>query len=190
MIELLLLHERLHVTVGGRYEQFILDSVSVGRPVFRTGLNYRFGQASYLRASMGQGFRFPSIAEKFIRTEVGGINVFPSLDIQPESSTNMEVGIKQGFRFGADGQWKGFLDVAVFQQDFEDFIEYTFGVWGTTGNGLLDLGFRSINTGQARVTGLEWSTMGQGAVGPWTLHWLVGQTLLDPISLTPDSVYA
>ena len=109
-------HERLHVTVGGRYEQFVLDSVSLGQPVFRAGLNYRFGQASYLRASVGQGFRFPSIAEKFIQTEVGGINVFPSLDIRPESSTNMEFGIKQGFRFGKEGQWKGFLDLAVFQQ--------------------------------------------------------------------------
>ena len=59
-------HERLHLTAGGRYEQFALDSVSEGRPVFRTGLNYRFGQASYPRASVGQGFRFPSIAEKFI----------------------------------------------------------------------------------------------------------------------------
>ena len=155
-------HERLHVTAGGRYEQFVLDSVSLGQPVFRTGLNYRFGQASYLRASIGQGFRFPSIAEKFIQTQVGGINVFPSLDIRPESSTNMEIGIKQGFRFGKDGQWKGFLDVAVFQQDFEDFIEYTFGVWGNSGNGLNDLGFRSINTGRARVSGLRVEHDGPG----------------------------
>lgn len=183
-------HERLHVTAGGRYEQFVLDSVSLGQPVFRTGLNYRFGQASYLRASVGQGFRFPSIAEKFIQTEVGGINVFPSLDIRPESSTNMEIGLKQGFRFGKEGQWKGFLDLAVFQQDFEDFIEYTFGVWGSSGNGLLDLGFRSINTGRARVSGLEWSTMGQGDLGDWTVQWLIGQTFLNPVSLTPDSVYA
>ncbi|MDB4787293.1 TonB-dependent receptor [Flavobacteriales bacterium] len=183
-------HERLHLTAGTRYEHFSLDSVSTGKSVFRTGINYRFGQASFLRASIGQGFRFPSIAEKFIRTTVGGISVFPSLDIRPESSINMEVGIKQGFRFGQQGQWKGFLDVAVFQQDFENFIEYTFGIWGNTGNGLLDLGFRSINTGKARVNGLEWSTMGTGEIGNWKLQWLVGQTMLDPVSLTPDSLYA
>ena len=182
--------ERLHLTAGLRYEHFTLDSLSLGRTVFRTGLNYRFGQASFFRASFGQGFRFPSIAEKFIRTSVGGINVFPSLDIRPESSTNVEFGVKQGFRFGGEGQWKGFLDLAVFQQDFEDFIEYTFGVWGNTGNGLQDLGFRSINTGRARVSGLEWSTMGTGKAGAWDIQWLVGQTLLDPISMTPDSVYA
>ena len=162
----------------------------MGKSVFRAGLNYNLGQATFLRGSIGQGFRFPSIAEKFIRTTVGGISVFPSLDIQPESSTNMEIGLKQGFRFGAEGQWKGFLDVAVFQQDFEDFIEYTFGVWGNSGNALLDLGFRSINTGQARVSGLEWSTMGKGTLGKWDVQWLIGQTLLDPVSLTPDSVYA
>ncbi|MCH1576544.1 MAG: TonB-dependent receptor [Flavobacteriales bacterium] len=183
-------HERLHLTAGTRYEHFELDSVSLGKTVFRTGINYRFGQASFLRASIGQGFRFPSIAEKFIRTTVGGISVFPSLDIRPESSINMEVGLKQGFRFGQKGQWKGFFDVAIFQQDFEDFIEYTFGIWGNTGNGLLDLGFRSINTGKARVNGLEWSTMGTGEVGQWKVQWLIGQTLLDPVSMTPDSVYA
>ncbi len=183
-------HDRVHVTLGSRYEHFVLDSASQGTTVFRAGLNYRFGQASFLRASLGQGFRFPSIAEKFIRTTVGGISVFPSLDVRPESSTNMEIGIKQGFRFGPDGQWKGFLDVAVFQQDFENFIEYTFGLWGSTGNGLLDLGFRSVNTGKARVSGLEWSTMGQGETGAWKVQWLIGQTLLDPISLTPDSIYA
>ena len=183
-------HKRLHLTVGSRYEHFTLDSVSLGKTVFRTGLNYRFGQASFLRASIGQGFRFPSIAEKFIRTSVGGISVFPSLDIQPESSTNMEIGLKQGFRFGQQGQWKGFFDVAVFQQDFENFIEYTFGIWGNTGNGLLDLGFRSINTGRAQVSGLEWSTMGKGEVGQWDVQWLIGQTMLDPVSLTPDSIYA
>ena len=183
-------HERLHLTAGARHEHFILDQVTQGRTVFRAGLNYRFGQASYLRASMGQGFRFPSIAEKFILTTVGGISVFPSLDIRPESSTNIELGIKQGFRFGSQGQWKGFLDLAVFQQDFENFIEYTFGLWGTTGNGLLDLGFRSINTGKARVSGLEWSTMGKGTMGEWSVQWLIGQTLINPQSLTPDSIYA
>lgn len=183
-------HDRLHLTAGMRRERFQLDSSEAAQNVFRTGINYRFGQASFLRASLGQGFRFPSIAEKFIRTTVGGIAVFPSLDIRPESSTNMEIGIKQGYRFGREGQWKGYLDVAAFQQDFDDFIEYTFGVWGNTGNGLLDLGFRSINTGKARVRGLEWSTMGEGKMGGWTMQWLVGQTFLDPISLTPDSIYA
>lgn len=182
--------DRLHVTVGGRYEHFVLDSTALGRSVFRTGINYRFGQAGFLRASIGQGFRFPSIAEKFIQTTVGGINVFPSLDIRPESSINMEIGLKQGFRFGAKGQWKGYLDIAAFQQDFENFIEYTFGVWGNTGNGLRDLGFRSINTGRARVRGFEWSTMGEGRVRAWKVQWLLGQTLLDPVSLTPDSIYA
>ena len=183
-------HQRLHLTAGTRYEHFELDSVSTGRTVYRAGLNYRFGEASFLRASLGQGFRFPSIAEKFIRTTVGGISVFPSLDIRPESSSNFEVGIKQGYRFGRQGQWKGFVDVAAFQQDFQDFIEYTFGVWGNTGNGLLDIGFRSINTGKARVRGLEWSTMGTGKMGEWDIQWLIGQTFLDPVSLTPDSIYA
>ncbi|MBK13194.1 MAG: hypothetical protein CL849_06635 [Crocinitomicaceae bacterium] len=32
--------------------------------------------------------------------------------------------------------------------------------------------------------------MGEGSLGKWDVQWLIGQTLIDPVSLTPDSVYA
>ena len=182
-------HARLNLTVGMRYEAFKIDTASDAQPVFRSGLNYRLGQGTFIRSSFGQGYRFPSIAEQFITTEVGGINVFPSLNLSPERSWNAEIGIKQGFKFGADGQWKGYLDAAVFMQRFEDYIEYTFGFWGP-GSTLADIGFRSVNTGPAQVRGWEVSTMGQGRTGSWEVDWLIGHTHIDPQSLEPDSVYA
>ena len=182
-------HKRVNLTVGSRYETFRIDSVSDGQFVFRSGVNYRVGLGTFMRASFGQGYRFPTIAEKFISTEVGGINVFPSLDLSPERSWNAEIGIKQGFRFGADGQWKGFVDAAVFMQRFDDYIEYTFGFWGP-GQSLNDIGFRSVNTGPAQVRGWEISTTGQGSAGDWTFDWLIGHTHIDPKSLAPDSIYA
>lgn len=181
-------HKRLNITVGTRYETFQIDTASDGQWVFRSGLNYRLGQGTFLRSSFGQGYRFPTIAEQFISTEVGGITIFPSADLTPEQSWNAEIGLKQGFQFGREGQWKGFLDAAVFMQRFDDYIEYTFGKWGP-GTTLEDFGFRSVNTGPAQVRGWEISTAGLGSAGDWTFDWLIGHTHIDPQSLAPDSMY-
>ena len=39
-----------------------INHFSKGKPVFRTGLNYQVDQATYVRCSWGQGYRFPSVA--------------------------------------------------------------------------------------------------------------------------------
>jgi len=75
------LFDRLNLSAGVRYEYFRINEESDNKPVFRAGANYQLGEATYIRTSYGQGFRFPSIAEKFIVTGVGSINIFanPSL---------------------------------------------------------------------------------------------------------------
>ena len=42
---------------------------------------YKLFEETYLRASFGQGYRFPTIAEKFVQTQVGPLNIFPNPDI-------------------------------------------------------------------------------------------------------------
>jgi iron complex outermembrane receptor protein len=80
-----------------------------------------------LRSSYGQGFRFPTIAERYIRTGLGALQIYPNEELRPEYSWSAEIGLKQGFKVGS---FAGFLDLAVFRQDFKDFIEFTFGPWG------------------------------------------------------------
>jgi len=184
--------ERLNLSSGVRYEQFILNSEKNGKPVFRAGANYKFGQASYLRASYGQGYRFPSIAEKFIVTGLGAIQVFANPDLKPETSYNAEIGIKQGFKIG---EFKGFIDVAVFQQEFRNFIEFTFGQWSAVplsdlGQISKVIGFKSLNTGGAKVQGAEISIMGTGNIRKTRFDVLAGYTYTKPVSTTPDYVYA
>ena len=169
-----------------------MNSEKNGKPVFRAGANYKLGQATYLRASYGQGYRFPSIAEKFIVTGLGAIQVFANPDLKPETSYNAEIGIKQGFKIG---EFKGFIDVAVFQQEFRNFIEFTFGQW--TAVPLSDLGqiskvigFKSLNTGGAKVQGAELSIMGTGNIRKTRFDILAGYTYTKPMSTTPDYVYA
>lgn len=190
---------RLNVSGGVRYEYFEINKTSSAKPVFRAGANYQLHKATFARASFGQGYRFPSIAEKFIVTGVGAINIFANPDLVPETSYNAEIGIKQGFKIG---DFMGFLDVAVFQQEYENFIEFTFGQWKyvTPLQGFDDLerfandleksiGFKSVNTGKAKIRGAEISVMGAGDIGKVSIQMLAGYTYTLPASTSPDYVY-
>jgi iron complex outermembrane receptor protein len=184
--------ERINLSAGVRYEQFVLNSEKNGKPVFRAGANYKLGQATYIRASFGQGYRFPSIAEKFIVTGLGAIQIFSNPDLKPETSYNAEIGIKQGFKIG---EFKGFIDVAAFQQEFRNFIEFTFGQWSPVPLSDLSqiskvIGFKSLNTGGAKVQGAEISIMGTGNIRKTRFDVLAGYTYTKPVSTTPDYVYA
>jgi iron complex outermembrane receptor protein len=137
-----------------------------------------------VRASYGEGFRFPTIAEKYIRTSVGPMNIYPNNDITAEKSWNAEFGIKQGLKFG---KFYGYLDAAVFQQEIHNSIEFNVGRWGGEGDPLFGLGFKSINVGLARIRGLDFSLVGKGKVGPFDINILAGHTFTIPITLTPDA---
>jgi iron complex outermembrane receptor protein len=183
------LWDKLNLSGGVRYEIFRINDEEDAKPVFRAGANYALGQATFVRASYGQGFRFPSIAEKFIVTGVGAINIFANPELIAETSDNMEVGLKQGFRIG---QFMGYADIAVFQQQYENFIEFTFGQWLPIMS-LTDInksfGFKSLNTGNARIRGAEFSIMGGGDIGLNNFQLLAGYTFTQPVSLTPDLDY-
>jgi outer membrane receptor protein involved in Fe transport len=184
------LFEKLALSAGMRYERFVVADAEAAQPVFRAGATYQLMRATYLRASYGQGFRFPTIGERFISTSVGSLRIYPNPDLAPEKSWNVEGGLKQGFKIGG---FMGYVDAVVFQQDFEQFVEFTFGQWGappyTVGN-LFGLGFKSVNTGGARVTGYEFELAGKGSIGAVELSTLMGYTSTLPVSTTPSEVYA
>ncbi len=182
--------KRLFLSAGCRLEQFTINQEKSQKPVFRAGINYKWFEHTHLRASYGQGFRFPSIAEKFIITALGAVKVYANPDLKPESSENLELGIKQGFQLG---QFKGYIDAAAFQQTFDQFIEFTFGQWAENPglNNMLGLGFKSLNTGSAKVQGAEVSIMGTGEIRPGTnIDLLAGYTYTKPTSTTPNFNYA
>ena len=153
--------EKLMVSAGIRYEDYKVNKDRDSKPVFRAGVNYQLFAHTYVRGSYGQGFRFPTIGERFIQTSVGTQNIYPNPGLLPESSWNAEIGVKQGFKIGEFG---GFLDVAAFRQEYDNYIEFTFGQWGPDASdfdNFLGLGFQSVNTGGARVTGFEISLTGE-----------------------------
>ncbi|MEO8591224.1 MAG: TonB-dependent receptor [Flavobacteriales bacterium] len=183
------LFDKLALSAGVRYEEFIVNDVETSQPVLRAGATYQVLKATYVRASYGQGFRVPTIGERFISTSVGALKIYPNPDLLAEESWNVEGGVKQGFKLG---NFVGYVDAVFFQQDFQNYVEFTFGQWGNPLDfqNLLGFGFKSVNTGGARVTGYEFELTGKGSIGQVQLGALMGYTHTTPISTTPDQVYA
>jgi outer membrane receptor protein involved in Fe transport len=153
-------HKKLNLSVGGRLEHFSADEESLTKPIFRSGVNYHIAKATFLRASFGQGLRFPSMLEKFVTYKTGPMYIYPNEDLKPESGWSAELGIKQGLKIG---DWKGFIDLAAFIMEYNDMMEFSFGAWGPPEN-FLGLGFKSINIGTTRIKGLELSLAGEGVI--------------------------
>jgi iron complex outermembrane receptor protein len=194
--------DRLSISLGLRGEYYKTDSVETRenvyflmdrskpiaketkvKPVFRAGINYRVAQATFLRASFGQGFRFPSVAEKFIMTSASGLDIYPNDSLKPESGWSTEIAVRQGFVFG---EWKGFVDAALFWTEYNSMMEFSFGQFGPlippySSPHQLGLGFQSQNIGNTRISGLDMSIAGQGKIGPVNVNLLLAYTYIDPI---------
>ncbi len=180
--------KRLNISLGGRVEQNKVDTVKDDwTPVFRSGLNYRIFEETYIRASYGQGYRFPSIAEKYIRTSVGSLTIYPNTDLTAERGYSEEIGIRQGFKLAS---WSGYLDMAFFQNRYNNMMEFGFAQWGAFSDPFGGNGFKSLNVGDTRIRGVDVSLLAQGKLpGEIKSTWWLGYTYIDPRQLSYDSTY-
>ena len=81
---------KFDLTAGIRAEYFDMDNkqgdsdFKIGSktlpfyPVFRAGAHYEIQKYTHLRASFGQGIRYPSVGERFTSTSVGALNIYPN----------------------------------------------------------------------------------------------------------------
>ncbi len=193
--------DRLTTSLGLRGEYYKTDSIetqvnidflsdasrpiiknSKVKPVFRAGLNYKLKEYTFIRTSFGQGFRFPTIAERYIRTSASGLDIYPNDSLKPETGWSSEIAVKQGVRIGG---WKGFIDISAFWSEYRNMMEFTFGQYGPLippyqTPSQLGLGFQSQNIGNTRIRGVEVSIMGEGKVGAVNITTLLGYTYIDP----------
>lgn len=194
--------KKLTFSLGLRGEYFKVDTAETKgsflgaedlpfQPVFRSGVNYHLAGYTYLRASYGQGYRFPSVAEKFVSTSVGALKIFPNPGLQPETGWSAEIGVKQGFRIS---KWNGFIDVAGFWTEYRNMMEFTFGYYvpeSVTNPTLIDLitnfGAKSVNVGNARITGIDATLTGTGKIYGIKATILAGYTYTNPIDLNYDA---
>ena len=215
---------RLSLSAGVRLEYYRMDdqykeaNIQIGkwlcpvRPVFRAGLNWEIYKAGFLRASFGQGYRNPSITEKFARKDIGGVGVYPNKNIKPESGYNAEIGYKQLYKFGPVS---GTLDVAAFYTEYRDMIEYQFGIFRNSdfsmvnsmydvvdelktiiddfsktkslANAGLGIGAQFVNVSHARIYGAEVSTAGMVDIKKdMNLRYSIGYTFTEPEDMDND----
>ena len=213
--------DKLSLSAGMRLEYYRMDdhykeaNIQIGkwlcpvRPVFRAGLNWEIYKAGFLRASFGQGYRNPSITEKFARKDIGGVGVYPNHDIKPESGFNAEIGYKQLYKFGPI---TGTLDVAAFYTEYRDMIEYQFGLFKNSdftminsmddvigeaqkmiddikttkslSNAGIGIGAQFVNVNHARIYGAEVSTAGKVDIQKeMGLRYSIGYTFTEPEDL-------
>ena len=195
---------KFNFSIGARYEDFKLkteekyyvngDSIvefNAAKPVFRTGANYQIFEGTFIRSSWGQGYRFPSMAELFISTQIAdGIFVYPNPGLKSENGWSTELGLKQVLKYNS---WLGYIDIAGFIMQYDDMMEFTFGRFGED-NGFenfLGYGFKSVNVGKTQISGVELSVLGSGNISSNVkVNILAGYTYINPISLTPNEIYA
>jgi iron complex outermembrane receptor protein len=155
-------------------------------------MHYELFKFTHIRASIGQGIRYPSVAERFTQTSVGALNIFPNPDLRPEKGWAAEIGIKQGVKMG---DWKGLIDVAGFINEYSNMMEFAFGIFNpdsvqlTPDNIYQWVGFKAQNAERARITGVEFSFNSTGKIGEVEVVSLLGYTYMNPISLNTDSLY-
>ena len=179
----------LTIVGGARFEGFFTGKKFDCAPIFRLGLNYQIPWSfTSFRASIGQGYRYPTIGEKYISISVGNYGFYPNPELVPERSWNTEFGIVQPFKIDT---FRGIFDVAVFHQEYKDFIEFGFGTWGTSSDFRKNLGFKYINTGAASVTGVDISLMGGGPIVPnvFDFQFMASYTYSYPVTKNADSAF-
>ncbi|HTB32288.1 MAG TPA: TonB-dependent receptor, partial [Bacteroidia bacterium] len=175
------------ILTGGVRKETYKDSVNATSPiVYRAGINYELFKATHLRASYGEGFRFPSVAERYISTTVAGIPIKPNPAIQSEKSFGSEVGINQAFKFGS---WLGSLDLAAFQTVYSNLIDFTFGYYPPAGVPYTNppqfswFGAESRNVEDARIKGLEITLNSEGKIAGMPVIFTAGFTAINPINV-------
>ncbi len=192
---------RLEASLGARGEWFLVNgSQKLFQPVVRGGLNFAYSAMGNLRASAGQGFRSPSVAEMYSNTFVGTVRLASDPNLGAELSRSIELGIHQRVHAG---KLQAYVDLAWFQSRYDSMIEYSFGVyipqvwdsqdsiWLSEGN----LGaiaqkyarFQPANIVEARITGLEAVVGAVGRWGPWGIRMQAGYTYTMPLNLKPST---
>ncbi|MDR0969703.1 MAG: TonB-dependent receptor [Lentimicrobiaceae bacterium] len=201
--------EKLNASAGVRFEYYRVDELYREaetkifgtkfpfKPVIRAGLNYELAEYSNIRASFGQGYRYPSITEKFVYKDIGGIAAYPNPELKPEMGYNAEIGFKQGYKLGT---FMGFIDIAGFYTQYKNMIEFQFGLFNNTTYEYVDnlgnvismitegqtpgLGTRFQNVDRAQIYGIDISVNGFMNITPeFKLNYSLGYVYIEPIDL-------
>lgn len=178
------LMDRLTLNIGLRWEGFIADTsyLPMQYPIPRMGLNFEVNKRNFIRTSFGSGFRFPSLAERFINEPLPvdglSIGVFPNPDIKAETGWSTELAYRHTYR---TNNFKVYGDIALFWMEYYNMVEFALALYPE------GLGFKSLNVSRARIAGWEISAQTEGIIGKTPLRIWGGYTYSYPGDLQEDS---
>jgi iron complex outermembrane receptor protein len=177
--------QRLKLVAGVRVEQNSLDDKNDRiKPVFRTGINWQAADYTFIRGSFGQGYRYPSIAEKYASTTLGSVKIYPNPYVEAESGWSTEIGLKQGVKIG---KTTGQADLSIFMSKNSDMIEYIFSNYPDPVTGVFDFGFQATNVEQSKVYGFETEFSLNFSSGNINTILSGGYTYIYPVEFNPAS---
>lgn len=148
------------ITPGLRYDHFSIKadqagfnakavSLSGNATSPKLGVLYRATPEWSVFGNYAKGFRAPNAGQvnAFFENPVGNYKTIPNPDLKPETSQNLELGVRG--RLGNVA-----LDVAAFTGRYKDFIEDLVHVGGV-GTAADPLVYQSINRGRVSISGVE-----------------------------------
>ncbi|MEP7269817.1 MAG: TonB-dependent receptor [Saprospiraceae bacterium] len=176
------IRDKTTLSAGWRYESYILHRPEIFKgdtaiggvkkdhhSLFRFGLNSKLADKTFLRASWGQGFRFPTLAEQFIATTFGSTFISPNPTLKSETGWTGEIGLKRGF---SKTGFNAYADIALFWSRYRDMMEFVF-------TGFVK-GFQSQNIGDTDIKGIELSVGGNTSIRNHKFSILGGYTYINP----------
>lgn len=173
--------KRFSMTLGLRWEGFLVDtSVLTTLPILRVGFNYQVSNRDFLRASFGQGFRIPSLAERYFNERLPSsiIGIYPNPTLRPETGWTVELAYRRTF---GGNRALFYVDAALFVMEYQNMVEFVFGRQSS------GPGFTFVNVSHARIGGWEVSAQGDWLIGKTPLRIWGGYTYSFPGDLSSDT---
>lgn len=131
------------LVAGLRYDAYRIDRADVATKLSpKVNLSLPLDPFT-VRLAFGQGFRVPSLAERFVNNQ-DFFPIIPNVDLRPEESTSYEVGLRGTLPLAESSVE---FDAAVFWNDFAHLVEPTFVTEHRT--------FQFVNLTRARIRGGE-----------------------------------
>lgn len=181
-------YKSLIISGGLRYENIAQDTSKIEQALLkRIGLNWQVAKKTYLRTNYSEGYRVPSISEKYAEDKISFLSVIPNPTLVPEKGWTAEIGIQQGFKIAG---FLGSLDCAIFMQDFDSMIDYKFDQYNkhpTPENPDILLGLKAFNVGHVRAGGIDLSLQGEGKIKDVMIRILAGYTYSLPVNMSVDN---
>jgi iron complex outermembrane receptor protein len=178
--------------VGGlRYELNALGPIQeTTRPLIRIGASYQVARLTFLHFNYGEGYRFPSVVERYVQDKVYILTIAPNPDLKSETGWTGEIGVKQSFRIF---NFNAYADFTLFWQEYRNLIQFKFEQLVDSRLDTITfkviqgvIGFKAHNIDYARTAGFEFSLNGEGKIKDVLVRTLCGYTYSYPVDIGMD----